>query len=135
MHLSVTDYSHLRPVKPVTINMGMPSTSWYEIALSSVCYIQLMFNVISRFDIKSLDKVDGEEDEKGMLESSITINQLISQEIDAGIPADRIVLGGFSQGGIMTLLAGLTSERKLAGLLVLSGYLPLRNKMKVVGNF
>ena len=49
-----------------------------------------------------------------------------------GIPADRIVLGGFSQGGAMSLLAGLTTERKLGGIAVMSGWLPLRNKFKAV---
>jgi predicted esterase len=67
-----------------------------------------------------------------MLESSRQLNELITAEVDAGIDASRIVLGGFSQGGAMSLLTGLTSERKLAGLAVLSGFLPLRHKFKAV---
>lgn len=84
-----------------------------------------------RFDIYSFG-FDTEEDEKGMLESARLINQVITSEIDSGIDANRIVLGGFSQGGTMSLMTGLTSERKLAGLAVLSCWLPLRNKFKSV---
>lgn len=67
-----------------------------------------------------------------MLKTVHSLNQLITAEVDAGIPANRIVLGGFSQGGAMTLLTGLTAERRLAGLAVLSGWLPLRNSFKSV---
>ena len=67
-----------------------------------------------------------------MLKTASSLNGLISAEVDDGIPASRIVLGGFSQGGAMSLLTGLTSERKLAGLAVLSGWLPLREKFKAV---
>ena len=68
-----------------------------------------------------------------MLETVHQLNQLISAEVDAGIPADRIVLGGFSQGAAMSLLTGLTTERKLGGVVVLSGWLPLKDKFKSVG--
>ena len=70
-----------------------------------------------------------------MLESARLINQIIVSEIDGGIDANRIILGGFSQGGTMSLMSGLTSARKLAGLAVLSGWLPLRNKFKSVCTF
>jgi len=99
------------PSKPVTANFGMAMPSW--------------------FDIKSFG-FKAEEDEKGMLESSRQLNELITAEIDGGLDANRIVLGGFSQGGAMSLLTGLTSERKLAGLAVLSGFLPLRHKFKAM---
>jgi lysophospholipase-1 len=72
------------------------------------------------------------EDESGMLQSSRLLNELISAEVDSGIDSSRIVLGGFSQGGVMSLLTGLTSERKLGGIAVLSGWLPLHNKFKSV---
>ncbi len=55
---------------------------------------------------------------------------LIQKEIDAGIPADRIVLGGFSQGGAMSIFAGLTAPVKLAGIVALSAYLLLSVKFK-----
>jgi pimeloyl-ACP methyl ester carboxylesterase len=67
-----------------------------------------------------------------MLQTVYALNALITAEVDAGIPASRIVLGGFSQGGAMALLTGLTTERKLGGVVVLSGWLPLRNKFKAV---
>lgn len=67
-----------------------------------------------------------------MLETVSSLNALIGEEIDEGIPANRIVLGGFSQGGAMSLLTGLTSERKLGGVVCLSGWLPLRHKIKAV---
>jgi len=99
------------PSKPVTANFGMVMPSW--------------------FDIKSFS-FDSEEDERGMLESSRQLNELITAEIDSGLDTSRIILGGFSQGGAMSLLTGLTSERKLAGLAVLSGFLPLRHKFKAM---
>ena len=67
-----------------------------------------------------------------MLNSARQINELISAEVDAGISPRRIILGGFSQGGAMSLLTGLTSERKLAGIAALSAWLPLRKKFKSV---
>lgn len=87
----------------------------------------------SWFDILSLTPpVVGKpsmEDEAGMLESSRRINGIISQEIEAGIPANRIMVGGFSQGAVIALLASITSERKLAGVISLSGFLGLSSKI------
>ncbi|KAJ7462157.1 Phospholipase/Carboxylesterase-domain-containing protein [Mycena latifolia] len=97
------------PAMPVTANGGMVMPSWFDI---------LSFGF------------DSEEDQPGMLKTSHSLNQLITAEVDAGIPANRIVLGGFSQGGAMSLLTGLTAERKLAGLAILSGWLPLRASLK-----
>ncbi|KAJ2660295.1 hypothetical protein IWW48_003004 [Coemansia sp. RSA 1200] len=93
----------------VTVNGGFRMPSWY--------------------DIKSLEKIAGDEDEAGMNASMMKINELIRSEVDAGIPANRIVLGGFSQGAALTLFTGLQSERRFAGLAVLSGYLPIRDKI------
>lgn len=56
------------------------------------------------------------------------MHSLIQSEIDSGIPADRIVLGGFSQGGAMSLFSGLTAPFKLAGIVALSSYLLLSLK-------
>ncbi|KAF7332510.1 Acyl-protein thioesterase 1 [Mycena kentingensis (nom. inval.)] len=101
------------PTMPVTANGGMTMPSWFDI---------LSFGF------------DSKEDRDGMFKTMYSLNQLISAEVDAGIPASRIVLGGFSQGGAMTLLTGLTGERKLAGLAVLSGWLPLRDTFKAMAN-
>jgi len=97
------------PVQNVSMNFGMQMPSWY--------------------DISTLDDVNAAEDETGMIKSVGQVSQLIGEQIDAGIPSERIVLGGFSQGCAVALLASLTSERKLAGIVGLSGYLPLRKKM------
>lgn len=67
-----------------------------------------------------------------MLRTVSSVNQLISAEIDSGIEPGRIVVGGFSQGAAMSILTGLTSERKLAGVVSLSGWAALRNKLAAV---
>lgn len=58
------------------------------------------------------------------------IHKLINDEIEAGIPAERIVLGGFSQGGAMSIFAGLTAPTKLAGIVGLSSWLLLSKTFK-----
>jgi lysophospholipase-1 len=85
-----------------------------------------------RFDIKSFDFVSN-EDERGMLSTVSSVNQLISAEIDSGIDPGRIVVGGFSQGGAMSLLTAFTNERKFAGVVCLSGWVVMRSKLKGVG--
>ena len=85
-----------------------------------------------RFDIKAFD-FKSNEDERGMLSTVSSVNQLISAEIDSGIDPGRIVVGGFSQGGAMSLLTTFTNERKLAGAVCLSGWAVLRDKLKGVG--
>ena len=89
--------------------------------------------LLTRFDIFSFDlNPEGPEDEEGMLNTVHSLNQLITAEVDGSIPEDRIVIGGFSQGGTISLLTAGTSERKLAGAAVLSGRLVLRKKFKDV---
>jgi len=100
------------PQRSITGNMGMQMPAWY--------------------DIISFDFDNREEDEDGMLKTVRSINALLSDEIDSGTPSSRILLGGFSQGAAMSLLTGLTSERKLAGISCLSGYIPLRHKFKAM---
>ncbi|RXW25428.1 hypothetical protein EST38_g458 [Candolleomyces aberdarensis] len=87
----------------------------------------------SWFNIISFGFTDN-EDEAGMLDAARSINQLITTEVDEGLDSRRIVLGGFSQGGTMSLLTGLTGERKLGGLVVLSGWIPLRHKFKAMAS-
>jgi predicted esterase len=76
----------------------------------------------------SVDDLKKQQDEAGIMITREYLRELIQEEIDAGIPAERIVLGGFSQGAAMSLITGLTSKVKLAGILGLSSYLPLDNK-------
>ncbi|KAL1894618.1 hypothetical protein Cpir12675_003607 [Ceratocystis pirilliformis] len=70
------------------------------------------------------------EDEKGILETRNYLSGLIKAEIDAGIAPERIILGGFSQGGAVALLTGLTGEHKLGGIVALSCWLLLSGKFK-----
>lgn len=93
------------PVMPVTINGGYRMRSWY--------------------DIIGLE-LERREDEAGLRASQLEIERLIARELERGIRSDRIVVAGFSQGCAMALQTGLRYPQKLAGLLCLSGYLPLR---------
>jgi phospholipase/carboxylesterase len=97
------------PLNAVTINHGMKMPAW--------------------FDIRSLTDLD-DEDEKGMRKSQVNIAQLIGQQIDQGISANHIFLGGFSQGAAIALLTGLQYEKPLAGIIALSGYLPLAKNLE-----
>jgi phospholipase/carboxylesterase len=91
-------------IQPVTINGGMAMRSWYDI---------LTPQLVKR------------EDETGIRISERAIQALIARENARGIPSSRIVLAGFSQGCAMTLHTGIRFKEKLAGLMGLSGYLPL----------
>ncbi len=99
------------PIQAVTLNNGMPMPAWY--------------------DIYSLDK-DSQEDSDGIKKMSEEINALIQQQHDEGIALDKIILAGFSQGGALTLYTGLSTPRRLGGLLALSCYLPLRDELKSI---
>jgi len=89
---------------PVTINNGYVMRAWYDI---------LGMDLVRR------------EDAQGLRTSQQRIDDLIAREIARGIPAERIVLAGFSQGCAMALQTGLRYPQRLAGLMCLSGYLPL----------
>nr|XP_057915820.1 acyl-protein thioesterase 1 isoform X1 [Doryrhamphus excisus] len=94
------------PNMPVSLNMRMSMPSW--------------------FDIYGLSP-EAEEDEAGIKSASAHIKALIDQEVKNGIPSHRIILGGFSQGGALSLYTALTTQQKLAGVVALSCWLPLRN--------
>jgi predicted esterase len=99
------------PQIPITCNGGMRMPGWY--------------------DIENIADVAGRsEDEAGILRSRTYFHKLISDEIAAGIPSSRIVLGGFSQGGAMSLLSGATCPSQLAGVFGLSCYLLLQKKFQ-----
>lgn len=87
------------------------------------------------FDLSTLDKLTDSQydDEKGLMNSIASIDSLIQAEVDAGVPENRIILGGFSQGGAVAILGGLTTKRKLGGVIALSTWLPLNHKIKEVG--
>lgn len=92
------------PSMPVTINGGYVMPAWY--------------------DIRGAD-LTSRQDEAGIRASARAITALIAHEIGRGIPAKRIVLAGFSQGCAMALHTGLRFPQALAGIMALSGYLPL----------
>jgi phospholipase/carboxylesterase len=77
------------------------------------------------YDIRSLDRAPDREDAEDIRVSAECIAELLEREIDRGIPAERIVLAGFSQGAAMALHVGLRFPKRLAGIVVLSGYLVL----------
>lgn len=83
---------------------------------------------IPSFPADISQKVD---DEPGIRRTQSTVQALIQAETeDKGIPSNRIVLGGFSQGGAVSLVAGLTYPHPLAAIFVLSGYLPLADSLR-----
>ena len=92
------------PRQPVTINAGMVMRAWYDIREPSL---------------------PGEADEAGIRKSEKMLRGFIAREIETGIESERIVLAGFSQGGVIGLRTGLLFEQPLAGILALSTYLPL----------
>jgi len=101
------------PMRPVTINGGFVMRAWYDIA-----YQELAFK----------------EDERGLRESQKLIEELIVRENTRGIPSSRIVLAGFSQGGVLALQTGLRQSKPLAGLMALSSYLPMSPMIEVERN-
>lgn len=81
----------------------------------------------SWFDLRSLNPNDP-EDEEGIQEASKRIHALIDEQEKKGIKHDRIMLGGFSQGGALSLYSALKYPKKLAGVVALSCWLPLHRK-------
>jgi phospholipase/carboxylesterase len=96
------------PKQAVTINQGYVMRSWY--------------------DIKSMD-LHNRADLEGVLASEKLVKGLIQEQIDSGIPAEKIILAGFSQGGVLSLFTALRFEHSLAGILALSCYLPTADKL------
>ncbi len=92
------------PERPVTLNNGYRMRAWYDVLGPDL---------------------QRREDEAGLRDSLQQVHALIDRERARGVPAHRIVLAGFSQGGAVTLLAGLRYPERLAGLAGLSCYLPL----------
>lgn len=93
------------PVRPVSLNGGYEMRAWY--------------------DIHPPTGQSRREDEAGLRESCALVQGLLDREAGRGVPSQRTVLMGFSQGCAMTLMAGLRAPQRLAGLVGLSGYLPL----------
>ncbi|ETO94243.1 phospholipase/carboxylesterase [Legionella longbeachae] len=92
------------PVRPVTLNNHMPMRAWYDL--------------INR-------DLTGREDKNGILQSKNFIQQVIANQLADGFASNQIFLAGFSQGGAMALFTGICIPEPLAGIIVLSAYLPL----------
>lgn len=86
--------------------------------------------LLIRVEQLSFNDIQEGQDEPGILKSQRYFHSLIASEIKAGIPSNRIVLGGFSQGGAMSIFSGITSEEKLGGIFGLSCYLLLHSKLQ-----
>ncbi len=96
------------PVRPITLNGGYQMPAW--------------------FDMTSLD-CENNANENDILTTVSWINQFIDQEVDNGVPSDKILLAGFSQGGVIALQAGLRYSKRLAGVMALSTYLPFNDSL------
>ena len=96
------------PMRPVTINGGFVMRAWYDIAYQDLAL---------------------KEDETGLRQSQKSIEELIAREESRGVPANRIVIAGFSQGGVISLQTGLRQPKRLGGIMSLSAYLPLAAKV------
>lgn len=101
------------PVKPVTINNGYAMRAWYDI-----------------YGLSIQERIDKE----GIAQSVAEIEKIIENEIARGIPSQRIFLGGFSQGAAIALATGLCYSKPLAGILGLSGYLPIADELPQKAN-
>lgn len=98
------------PMRPVTINNNVVMRAWYDVRA---------------------DRGVRREDEPGVRASQARLEALIEREKTRGIPAERIVLAGFSQGGAMALHVGLRHPERLAGVMALSCFLPLADHLAV----
>ena len=96
------------PHIPVTLNGGYVMPAWYDILGTETQRV---------------------EDQTGIRRSALAIEALVQREIERGIPAEKIVLAGFSQGCAMVLHIGLRYPARLAGIMALSGYLPLADSV------
>lgn len=99
------------PIRPVTINRGAKQRAWFD---------------ITGFDFSGLDS-----DVDGLNASREIVEGLINEQIKQGMPSERIMLAGFSQGGAVALYAGLTHAGRLGGIMGLSTYLPLIETVQV----
>jgi len=95
------------PERPITINGGMAMRAWYDISGLEIAQRQ---------------------DEAGIRESIRLVGELIEREVARGVPAQNILLAGFSQGGAVVLGGGVRYPQRLGGIIALSTYLPLAEK-------
>lgn len=97
------------PIGKVTLNGGMKMPCWY--------------------DIYGLHE-NAREDEQGVKDSCGKIESIIEEEIKSGIKSEKVFIGGFSQGGAISLYTGINLKEKIGGIIALSAYIPLRGKIE-----
>ncbi|WP_223669934.1 alpha/beta hydrolase [Kangiella shandongensis] len=97
------------PVMPVTINGGYQMRAWY--------------------DIRDADLAN-REDKEGVRRSAAEVKKLIDAEIESGVPSDKIILAGFSQGGAIALHLATRLPHKLGGIVALSTYLTMPEQLE-----
>ncbi|KAI9016577.1 Phospholipase/carboxylesterase/thioesterase [Phycomyces nitens] len=114
------------------LSAAFPYVKWFFVtAPTDYLYYFMGTEIPSWFTINSLKREDADNESYDGISSSAGIIQVvIKEEIENGIPADRIVIGGFSQGGALALFTGLTTTHKLAGIMNCSGWLPMLNKIQ-----
>jgi phospholipase/carboxylesterase len=95
------------PVRPITINGGMPMRAWYDISGLEIAQRQ---------------------DETGIRASIGLLDELIDHEIARGIPGENVLLAGFSQGGAIVLAGGIRRRTPVRGIIALSTYLPMAER-------
>lgn len=102
------------PVLPITINLGLEMRAWY--------------------DIKRIDDIKRDVDCKGIEKSLVSLDEIIQVQIKKKISTENIIIAGFSQGGAIAALSGLTMMYKLGGIILLSTYLPAWDYFKLKFN-
>lgn len=95
------------PVRPITINGGVPMRAWYDISGLEIAQRQ---------------------DEAGIRASTVQLDELIAREMERRVPVQNILLAGFSQGGAIVLAGGIRHAQRLCGIIALSTYLPMAEK-------
>jgi phospholipase/carboxylesterase len=100
------------PTMPVTINNGYVMRAWYDVSFGD------------------LEGTTRRADEAGVRASQARVDQLIEREMARGIAARQIVVAGFSQGGAIALQTGLRHPQRIAGIMALSTYLPLADRLE-----
>jgi len=114
--------SSIAAIRPPHVKVICPTASKMPVTLNSG------FEMPSWFDLMTLEAT-GPEDEDGIKKAACLVNALIADEVKAGVPSERIMIGGFSQGGALALYTALTSEYKLGGVIALSCWTPLHKQL------
>lgn len=114
--------STMASIRPPHVKVICPTANKMPVSLNSG------FQMPSWFDLLSLDP-NGREDEAGIKRAASLVDLLVTEELKTGVPADRIMLGGFSQGGALSLYTALHTKHRLAGVVALSCWYPLHKQI------